>query len=503
VGILPDVHWNGGTKAGKKTALDTFIDKANSEGWDCVIQVGDLVSTGSFSDDLTAVQNATDYIENQGGSEGSGLDMPIHYQLGNHEYKNQNGGSMGDIYSELFGGSSLSDTCETAEYGGWKVVSLNSAYSTTETNNATTDSRIPDSSDPFDAISWLDSELDTDKPVIIFTHYPLDNGPGGAYFYTANAYQALKTIAKHDNLAASIFGHVHGHDDYDVGRQNVGPFGNVHYCAGHISGGESVYTYGDPPHEHLFAWGDFYHPRRYSINNNLNTLDRHNYATDSVGEGGFWHPRFAMRGGGEDRLDDLSALTPLVTDKTESGDFSQTGYRRELRLSTGTTAGSAVRTQFERLNTPLPRWEVLESFSVHATPSVVSESNQYLGRVGRGEVPYKGTTDANWYGFKIENGDLYGEALSSSGATSTTSSIMSVGQGDELFLSAMLFSPHLGRFYAKNGNGGDWMAADLTSNLPTGGKKNRWHLSASLENLGVAENCQLDLYDYKFWKRGN
>jgi hypothetical protein len=343
----------------------------------------------------------------------------------------------------------------------------------------------------------------TDKPTVVVTHYALNNLPGGDYYVTENSYDALKTISGNSDPVQIIHGHTHGNRGFDVGRQSTGPFGYPYYCAGHISGGESVYTYGQPPNENLFAWGDFYHPRRFQIDNNLNTINRQNHATDGTNDGGLWHPRSPIVGMRETRTLNLTndGLTTDGSGQSESKIVR--GYDRTFGFSTGTTAGSYFNGFFRLRNIPDPRWEILVGFSVRADVPTVGGDNSFRSRVSHGGHPYGGGANSGyeWYGYKIEDGQLYGE-IGSGGSATTTTALTSVTAGDVLHLGALLFSPHICRFYYHKD--GSWNGAELTDgNFPRGATTFAKMANFSVYNKSSAQDYEVLFSDFKYHTMGN
>jgi len=506
LGILPDIHWGSTSRndsdAETKAALDPFIDKMNEWGADFVIQTGDFTETSSFSEDLQNIIDAREYVENTGGAAGTGLDAPIEYTLGNHEYKNQSEGDMADIYDAFGFGTTLGDTFTAYEINGWKIIQFNSAYTTTEDANGTGDAHVPDSSDPFDGISWLKGELNTDKPIITHTHYGLNNSWGDPYRTTGNAFKALKELTEADRVVSNIHGHAHANRDWDCGKQSIGPFGMPFYNAGHIAKGKDRwYTYSDPPTS-VYAYGYFYHPQKYQIENTLNTLDRANFAVDGGANVEKMHPRTTLRGAGMSQYFNIGETTRTFENVSGSGSFSQDARFNRLILETGTTAGSVAGVGFSK-GTVGEAWGVLEGFKVRMRMDLISAGEDYALRMGRGAVRNgggAGVADGNYYGFKLENGNLRG-VVSKNGTETTTQVLTTVGQGSNFNLSAMLFSPHICRFYYRTS--ANWERGEITDDgvMPVGGRDlNRLAQFSIGDNNN--ENYRAHLHDYKFWKMG-
>jgi len=505
LGILPDVHWesdsNNETASDSKGPLDNFIDKMNSWGADFVVQTGDLVekATSDFSGTKTAINEVRNYIENTGGTDGNGLNAEIVYTVGNHEQKVVNGGDIGEIYSALGFGSTLESTFTTHEINGWKLIQFNSAYTTNDTNNAADDNRIPDSSDPFDGLSWLEQELDTDKPVISLTHYAMSNATGGQYQLAFNAYQALQKFADADSLTLHIHGHSHGDQDWDCGKQSVGPFGQPFFNAGHICKGDNNwYTYSNPPTS-VYAYGTFYHPRKYNLNTTLNEIDRANFATDAVTDRSMWHPQGWTRGNQGLETINLGGWLPAQISNSGSAGRTQNEQLQYYQAETGTTSGSWANARW-RYNTTRDRWGTLEGFRTEVEFDTIGASNDYECYLGRGLLPRGDGSADDGYGFKIDGGNLYG-AVYSDGTETLTSQLDTFSQGDNVYLSATLFSPHICRFYWLTGS--SWSRAEIVDNtaVPLGTDQMEFTLSTALKN-NVAEDYRLRYSGYRLWKLG-
>lgn len=133
VGILGNVYWRALSRSGDpniprktqaKADLDVFIDEFL--GADLIIQMGDLADgmDVTFSDLKTELNNATDHLENLGGSAGNGLDAQVEYILGNDEYAFAGNQPMSKIYS-ICGWSGLSDTYRVISKKGVNLALLN------------------------------------------------------------------------------------------------------------------------------------------------------------------------------------------------------------------------------------------------------------------------------------------------------------------------------------------------------------------------------------------
>ncbi|QLD84603.1 metallophosphoesterase [Natronomonas halophila] len=257
IAVLSDTHYNeeGGTanddipgSSGWKSNLDIVIDEINAWNPDVVIHNGDLIKGNKESKSTLQyyVSTAIDYIENSGGSDGAGLNAPVHYSQGNHEYKQA--GSYGADWSyEPYGYSGDSDTWYVEEYKNVDLIVLNTAYSTTDDAN---DHEIPQG-----CIDFLRSHLNSSRrPKIVFTHQPLTYTTGLAYDETVNMDEVRDLLNEDPSVHAVIYGHVHhatdsssGLGSWDSIKQSIGP-GKEHPGWWHV------------PHPHHLDYDTSKHP---------------------------------------------------------------------------------------------------------------------------------------------------------------------------------------------------------------------------------------------------
>jgi len=106
-----------------KDNWDVFIDYMNDTYQpDVVVSLGDLINGGSApdypdpGDTATAqswLQTAVDYLTKNGGTDGTGLDAPVEWIVGNHEWAYMGPDDMNAYSSEW---STLSDLWRVKEY---------------------------------------------------------------------------------------------------------------------------------------------------------------------------------------------------------------------------------------------------------------------------------------------------------------------------------------------------------------------------------------------------
>jgi len=243
VGWYSDIHYNDiGKKSwdtgDQQSTLDAFVDRMNNEYHPhFVVCGGDNAhgldgaksdNTPSESQMVNWIGAIRDKLETTGGSDNSGLDCPVFYTYGDHEYADAGEWNMSNLYA-AYGHDSLADTFNSFDVGGWHFVILNNSYSTYSIFDDGTSHRsetwIPDGNDPFDAVEWLRKDLrTTDKPVAVFTHHNLNHGSGNSpKEFTGNQYEVSELLSRKSN-AVVIHGHTH-HSWINTRRHASGPWG--------------------------------------------------------------------------------------------------------------------------------------------------------------------------------------------------------------------------------------------------------------------------------------
>ncbi|WP_367996128.1 metallophosphoesterase family protein [Haloferax volcanii] len=217
--------------------MDDFIDYCNSAEIDFAIANGDLVDgplaeqTGSTDGErvsihLSWLQTVTDYLENSGGSNGNGLNCPVYYNLGNHEYETIEWGgdsAMGDVYSTLNMGD-YSGSYYSLQTQGLRFLFINSSYRTT----ADVSYNHIDSQQQ----TWLENELADAKkksdPVIVITHYPLSGAAPHPINYddVGNKDAVVRDLNDSAQFVGGFFGHSHHTYTWDHVLETRDRFGN-------------------------------------------------------------------------------------------------------------------------------------------------------------------------------------------------------------------------------------------------------------------------------------
>lgn len=167
---------------------DSEAHRAGWPGYD--VLSGELAQIGAASASLVIfngdlVDKGTLQEYQQGAQILSQSAVPVLPSVGNHEYKNI--GPYQQYLERPFD--------YTVDFGGWRFVSLDDGQA----------QLIPDQ------ISWLDQQLSTPMPVIVFAHEPPVYGTWQHGFSTGET-QFEQELVTHPNVKAAIFGHIHFYD---------------------------------------------------------------------------------------------------------------------------------------------------------------------------------------------------------------------------------------------------------------------------------------------------
>lgn len=230
IGIVSDTHWRDGSraeavpdKADTKANMDAFADEMNNNFQpDFIVQQGDLIDglDTTFSEQLTWTEEAIDYLENQAGSSGTGVDAPVYHLLGNHEYAFSNSGDMSQIYSK-FGWSSIDDTWRRMEQDGMQFVFLNTGYSPTDKDGSNGNHELPQAE-----IDWMKNKIDRYMPTYVFMHCPISEGPDDSYSDVKREAEAQGILSEINEAVFGFFGHCHyAGGDWDTIRMDSDSYG--------------------------------------------------------------------------------------------------------------------------------------------------------------------------------------------------------------------------------------------------------------------------------------
>ena len=171
--------------------LEHVVKLMKAEAPEFCLHVGDLVDQGR-RDHLATVRDCF-----------AGLGVPVHVQIGNHDYLTQKDRSP---YESVFP-DRLNYTFTHRE---WQFVGLDS-----------TDGLRADGTSIGDAtLHWVDENLprlDRTKPLVLFTHFPLGDG---VKHRPVNA-DALLDRFREYNLQAVFNGHFHGYTEHTFAHATV------------------------------------------------------------------------------------------------------------------------------------------------------------------------------------------------------------------------------------------------------------------------------------------
>lgn len=140
-------------------------------------------SLAIFDGDL--VDKGTEQEYQQGAQILQSSAIPVLPVVGNHEYKNI------APYSQYL----QRPNDFSVDFGGWRFVSLDDGQAQVTS----------------DQITWLDQQLATSSPVVIFAHEPPVYGTWQHGFSTG-AGDFEQELSSHPNVKAAIFGHIHFYD---------------------------------------------------------------------------------------------------------------------------------------------------------------------------------------------------------------------------------------------------------------------------------------------------
>ncbi|MBU0800298.1 MAG: metallophosphoesterase [Alphaproteobacteria bacterium] len=156
--VVTDIHYgfDVGNKLGSKgpRLMDAFTRAVNKYKPDCVVDMGDRISCRNRDMDMGYLRQVKDHF--------NAIAAPIHHMIGNHDAK-----FMTREDNESITGSP--GTSYSRDYNGYHLVFWNPNVNITNQQGL----RLSP-----EEIEWLRADIAaTDKPVILFSHVPLDNDP--------------------------------------------------------------------------------------------------------------------------------------------------------------------------------------------------------------------------------------------------------------------------------------------------------------------------------------
>lgn len=193
--VITDIHYGFDIKdkLGSKAPrlMEVFIKAVNKYTPDCVIDMGDRVSARCEEDD----RNHMTSLKTQFNK----LAAPVYSVIGNHDLKNL--GRAGN--EQIMGNPSES---YSKDIGDCHLVFWNPKYWINEDGINVREADI----------TWLKDHLaNTGKPVILFSHVPLDNEgdegfePITKYFFWTQGAQIRKVLEDAGNVILCMGGHRH------------------------------------------------------------------------------------------------------------------------------------------------------------------------------------------------------------------------------------------------------------------------------------------------------
>ena len=202
VAVVTDIHYgfDVGNKLGSKAPrlMDHFAKAVNKYKPDCVVDMGDRISCRNRDMDMGYLRQVKDHF--------NAIAAPVHHVIGNHDAK-----FMSRADNESITGSP--GTSYAKDYNGYRLVFWNPNVTIASREGL----RLTD-----DDLNWLRTELkNSDKPVVLFSHVPLDNDPKdyeeevkefsgiAGRFYYAQGHEVRKILEESEKVILCMAGHRH------------------------------------------------------------------------------------------------------------------------------------------------------------------------------------------------------------------------------------------------------------------------------------------------------
>lgn len=218
------------TASNTKTNLDTIIDNANDNfNPDHVFVGGDIAdynTSSSASEFVSWLNEVIDYFENRGGSGGGGINAPVTYLVGDHEY---NAVGPNSTLFDVFGWADESESWGATTVGGIKILHLNTVVGEVK-DGGNEDKTIPSSEITFIENELADAE-DAGQPVMTLSHVPLWGGPlenQETKDNITNSAEVLKLVNDSPMYLGAIAGHLHHEESFQRVRSIEDPYGSRH-----------------------------------------------------------------------------------------------------------------------------------------------------------------------------------------------------------------------------------------------------------------------------------
>lgn len=200
--VVTDIHYgfDVGNKLGSKAPrlMEQFVKAVNRVNPDCVIDMGDRISCRNRDMDIGYLKQVKGHF--------NAVAAPVHHLIGNHDAR-----FMSRNDNEQITGSPA--TSYTRDYNGYRLLFWNPNVSITTREGL----RLTP-----DDMKWLrDTLAQADKPVILFSHVPLDNDPKdyeeevreytgiAGRFYYAQGHEVRKIMEESGKVIMCMAGHRH------------------------------------------------------------------------------------------------------------------------------------------------------------------------------------------------------------------------------------------------------------------------------------------------------
>lgn len=202
IAVVTDIHYgfDVGNKLGSKAPrlMESFTKAVNKYKPDCVVDMGDRISCRNRDMDMGYLRQLKDQFNT--------VAAPVHHIIGNHDAK-----FMTRADNESITGSP--GTSYTHDYNGYRLVFWNPNVTIASREGL----RLTE-----DDMNWLrDTLKKSDKPVVLFSHVPLDNDPKdyeeevkeftgiAGRFYYAQGHDVRKILEESDKVILCMAGHRH------------------------------------------------------------------------------------------------------------------------------------------------------------------------------------------------------------------------------------------------------------------------------------------------------
>lgn len=200
--VVTDIHYgfDVGNKLGSKAPrlMEQFANAVNKYNPDCVVDMGDRISCRNRETDMGYLRQIKKHFNE--------IASPVHHMIGNHDAR-----FMSREDNEKITGSP--GTSYSHDYQGYHLVFWNPNVSIGQNEGL----KLSD-----EDLQWLRDDLArADKPVILFSHVPLDNDPqdyeeerreysgiAGRFYYAQGA-DVRKILEESGKVIMAMAGHRH------------------------------------------------------------------------------------------------------------------------------------------------------------------------------------------------------------------------------------------------------------------------------------------------------